>query len=46
MDSLDTGEIEWIEIQAGGISVEFDCEVDYEVIGDALRVYGYRRSGG
>jgi hypothetical protein len=39
-------EIEWIEIQVGGAGVEFDCQIECEVVADALRIYGYRRSQG
>ena len=37
-------EIEWIEIEAGGFTAGFDCQVESEVVGHMLRIYGYRRS--
>jgi hypothetical protein len=37
-------EIEWIDVQTGGVQPEFDCQVDFEVRDRLARIYGYRQT--
>jgi hypothetical protein len=37
-------EIEWIDVQTGGVEPEFDCQVDFEMRDGLARIYGYRQT--
>lgn len=37
-------DVEWIEICAGDLQPEFECQVDFENRDGFIRIYGYRRA--
>ena len=37
-------EIEWLEVNTGGATLEFSCQVDFEVCDGLARIYGYKKT--